>query len=243
MRIDPKGTIAGKSALLVRDCLRTLRARISWDLAALEMAASLEPGTGKPLLRALSAAGLVKSAGRGWWAITSEGQRLSSATAAKPVMRRTAEKALREFLARVDRVNQDPHFLGKVNRVVLFGSMLREDVDRVSDVDLAVEVLPKIADRERLAAKNRRRVQALLDSGHVFRNILDIHFYWYREVFRFLKSRSPVISLADYAAEKPLIMNVPHRMLLGEEEAVPSEPPPERQRRARQSRRDRDCPF
>jgi predicted nucleotidyltransferase len=185
MRIDPKGTIAGKPGLLVRDCLRTLRARISWDMPTLEMAASLKPGTGKSLLRALSAARLVKSAGRGWWAITSEGQRLSSATAAKPIMRRTAEKALHEFLARVEEVNRGARFLGRVNRVVLFGSMLCTNVDRVSDVDLAVEVLPKIADRERLAAKNRRRVQSLLDSGHVFRNILDIHFYWYREVFRF----------------------------------------------------------
>ena len=103
MRIDPKGTIAGHPALLVRSCLRTLRARISWDLAALERAASLEPGTGKPLLRALSAAGLVKSVGRGWWEVTQAGQTLSSATAAKPVTRATAEKALREFLARVER--------------------------------------------------------------------------------------------------------------------------------------------
>ena len=243
MRIDPKGTIAGKPSLLVRDCLRTLRARISWDMPTLEMAASLKPGTGKSLLRALSAAGLVKSAGRGWWAITSEGQRLSSATAAKPIMRRTAEKTLHEFLTRVEAVNRDARFLGRVNRVVLFGSMLCTNVDRVSDVDLAVEVLPKIADRERLAAKNRRRVQALLDSGQVFRNILNIHFYWYREVFRFLKSRSRVISLADYGAEKSLIMNVPHRMLLGKEEAVPAEPAPESQPRVEPSRRRRDCPF
>jgi hypothetical protein len=54
-----------------------------------------------------------------------------------------AEKALREFLTRVERVNCDRQFLGRVNRVVLFGSMLREDVARVSEVDLAVEVLPK----------------------------------------------------------------------------------------------------
>jgi hypothetical protein len=57
MRIDPEGTIAGKPALLVRECLRTLRVRISWDLAALEAAASLAPGTCKSLLQALSAAG------------------------------------------------------------------------------------------------------------------------------------------------------------------------------------------
>src|SRR6476646_3098022 len=142
MRIDARGTIAGKPALLVRDCLRTLRARISWKMATLEMAAALEPGTGKSLVRALSAAGLVKSVGRGWWDITEAGQRLSSATAAKPITRGTAEKALREFLARVERVNRDAGFVGRVNRVVLFGSMLREDVDRLSDVDLAVEILP-----------------------------------------------------------------------------------------------------
>jgi predicted nucleotidyltransferase len=154
------------------------------------------------------------------------GQRLSSATAAKPITRATAEKALRDFLARVELVNRDARFLGRVNRVVLFGSLLRKEVDRLSDADLAVEVLPKITDRERLAVKNRRRVEALLSAGHLFRGILDIHFYWYREVFRFLKSRSRVISLADYAAEKSLILNVPHRMLLGDDEPAPVEPAP-----------------
>jgi len=158
-------------------------------------------------------------------------------------MRKTAEKALHEFLTRVEEVNRDARFLGRVNRVVLFGSVLCTNVDRVSDVDLAVEVLPKIADRERLAAKNRRRVQSLLDSGHVFRNILDIHFYWYREVFRFLKSRSRVISLADYAAEKSLILNVPHHMLLGEDEILPAVHPTEPQPRVKATKRQRDCPF
>jgi len=243
MRIDPNGTVGGKPALFVRDCLRTLSARISWDLATLEMAASLEPGTGRPLLRALSRAGLVRSVGRGWWEITQAGQRLSSATAAKPITRSTAEKALREFLTRVERVNRDARFLGRVNRVVLFGSMLREDVERLSDVDLAVEVLPKIADRELLTARNRRQVEALLRAGHAFRGFLDMQFYWYREVFRFLKSRSRVISLADYAAEKSLIMNVPHRMLLGEEEMIAPEALLASQPRAKPSRRPRDCPF
>jgi hypothetical protein len=41
---------------------------------------------------------------------------LSSATAAKPVTRATAERALSQFLERVTQVNQNPYFL-----VVLFG--------------------------------------------------------------------------------------------------------------------------
>jgi predicted nucleotidyltransferase len=211
-------------------------------VAALETAAALQPGTGKALVRALSNAGLVRSVGRGWWEITAEGQRLSSATAARPVTRATAEKALREFLMRVEQVNRDGQFLGRVNRVVIFGSMLSE-ANRVSDVDLAVEVLPKISDREELGTKNRRRVERLLAGGHVFRNVLEMHFYWYREVFRFLKSRSRVISLADYAAEKSLVMNVPHRMLLGDEEVVPAEPPLNPRPRVKRSRRRHDDPF
>ena len=243
MRIDPSGTIAGYPALVVRNCLRALRVRISWDLTTLEKAANVEPGTGKPLVRSLVAAGLVRSVGHGWWEITQAGQRLSSATAAKPITRQTAEKALAEFLTRVERVNRDARFLGRVNRVVLFGSMLREDVDRVSDVDLAVEVVPKIGDRVKLAARNQRRVESLTRAGHVFRNAFEVHVHWYREVLQFLKSRSRVISLVNYGAEKSLIMNVPHRMLLGEDEQVPAEPPPAPKPRRRTGRRPLDCPF
>ena len=100
-----------------------------------------------------------------------------------------------------------------------------------------------MADGEQFEVKHRRRVKALLSAGHAFRNILDMHFYWYREVFRFLKSRSRVVSLADYAAEKSLILNIPYRMLLGDDETAPVEPAPEGSAYARPDRRRRDCPF
>ncbi len=71
---------------------------------------------------------------------TQTGQTLSSATAAKRVTRATAEKALQQFLRRVEQINTDPYFLAKVTRMVLFGSMLKPETDRLSDVDLAVEL-------------------------------------------------------------------------------------------------------
>jgi hypothetical protein len=70
-----------------------------------------------------------------------------------------------------------------------------------------------------------------------------MHFYWYREVFRFLKSRSRAVSLADYAAEKSLILNIPHRVLLGDDETAPLELASEGKAHARPDRRRRDCPF
>lgn len=89
-------------------------------------------------------------------------------TAARPIYRGTTEKALREFLARVECVNSASRLLGRVNRVVLFASMLHEEVDRLNDVDFAVEVVAKIADHERLAASNRNRLEALaLGNGRV----------------------------------------------------------------------------
>jgi hypothetical protein len=62
------------------------------------------------------------------------------------------------------------------------------------------------------------------------------------EVFRFLKGRSRALSLADYNVEKRLVLAVPHRMLLGDDEptaplASEDSPVP------RLRRRSQECPF
>lgn len=216
---------------------------MAWDLRVLEKAASVEPGRGRALAKALSAEGLIERVRRDAWTITQAGQRLSSATAAKPVSRVTAERVLCDFLERVDRVNRDAYFLGRVNRVVLFGSMLRPEVAVLSDLDLAVEIVPKNGNWDQLQQENQERVEELVDRGRKFRNILEIYAHWHLEVFRFLKGRSRVVSLADYAAEKSLILRVPHRMLLGEDEPPPIEAEPRPESHAKSGRRPRDCPF
>src|SRR5579864_6481225 len=117
--------------------------------------------------------------------ITQAGHTLSSATAAERITRATAEKALQQFLGRVEQVNNDPYFLGKVTRVVLFGSMLKPEIERLSDVDLAVEVASKAEDFDRARVKNYERVEELVRQGHRFRNFLEQEGCWYWEVFRF----------------------------------------------------------
>src|SRR5208283_3321344 len=136
MQIDPKGTVAGWPALLVRRTLRQLRTRLQLGLGDLESAASVQAGKGRALIKALLAEGLIEAAVRNAWNVTQAGQTLSSATAAKRVTRATAQEALQQFLGRVEQVNNDPYFLGKVTRVVLFGSILKPEVERLSDVEL-----------------------------------------------------------------------------------------------------------
>jgi hypothetical protein len=182
---------------------------MSWDLADLEAAAGLAASDGRALLKVLRAEGLIQAAGHGTWEITQAGQTLSSASAARKVTRATAEVALAQFLDRVALVNWDPYFLASANRVVLFGSLLLPEVERLSDVDLAVELVEKETDWDRTQALNQQRVEDLTAMGHRFRGILEVAACWHIETFRFLKGGSRVISLADYRAEKRLFSPFP----------------------------------
>ena len=119
----------------------------------MQAAAGLAPGNGRALVRVLRAEGLIEAVGRGIWTMTQAGVTLSAATAAKQVTRATAERALSELLERVTEVNRNPNFLAKVTRIVLFGSMLKPEVERLSDVDVAVELARKEPDFDR--AKSR----------------------------------------------------------------------------------------
>jgi predicted nucleotidyltransferase len=242
MRIDPKGMVGQYPALLVRQALRQLRNQFQWGLSELEEAAALPPGSGSALAKVLQSQGLIQTAGRGAWTLTQAGQTFSSATAAKPVTRATAEKALSEFLDRVARVNEDPYFLAKVTKVVLFGSMLKPEVERLSDVDVAIELTRKEADLDRASLQNRQRAEELAAGGKRFRNIVEVEFCWHLETFKFLKGGSRVIALADFKVEGSFVMAVPHRVLLGDPEQMAVAPPPA-PKPATRKRRPRGCPF
>ena len=113
--------------------------------------------------------------------MTQAGVTFSAATAAQQVTRATAERALSEFLERVTEVNRNPYFLAKVTRVVLFGSMLKLEVERLSDVDVAVELARKEPNFERAQEQNRQRAEGLANLGRRFRNVLEWEGCWYWE--------------------------------------------------------------
>ena len=245
VRIDPQSVVGGYPALEMRKLVRTLNDRLYWDLKAVQIALSTSPGEASSVVAALEAAGLAKlRRGKGpkTWTTTQLAQSFACATAAKPITRRTAETALADFLERVRRVNQDEFFLGKVTRVIIFGSYLRKDLDRLGDVDIAVELEPKELTRETVRELNAQRVAQLERHGRRFRNVLDRAMWWQTETFRFLKGRSRSISLHDYKADRELIEDVPHSVLLSTAKTQPKLVNNLR-RRGRQVRRPKDCPF
>ena len=128
-------------------------------------------------------------------------------------------------MGRVDYVNGSAGFLGKVVTVVLFGSMLQPEVDRPSDVDVAVEIAPKDLDAERARAKNERHVQMLESVGQHFRGFLERQCFWHYEAFHYLKGGSRVISLVDLKAEGEFVLAAPHRILFADAVWQPDAPP------------------
>ena len=133
--------------------------------------------------------------------------------------------------------------LAKVTRVVLFGSMLKPEVERLSDVDLAVELTREEPDYEQALEQNQQRAEELANIGRRFRNFLEVEGCWYWEAFGFLKGRSRVIALADFSAEKTFVLAVPHRFLIGEPEQAVVQLPPTTREPVVRKRPPRNCPF
>src|SRR3954451_5109597 len=145
----------------------------------LEAVAGLPRGVGQELARALAAQGLIRKLQKDAWTICQAGITFTVATAAKRLTRATAERALATFMERVARVNTDAYFLGQVTRVALFGSMLNPDIDRPSDIDIAVEIAPKITERDSHIKKNNERVQELITLGHHFHHTIEYAACWH----------------------------------------------------------------
>jgi predicted nucleotidyltransferase len=247
MRIDAKAVVGGYSALMVRKLVRRLNNLMFWNAETVQVILGTEPCEAESIVKALAAAGLAvpaPSQGMDRWTTTQFAQAFASATAAKPITRQTANRALAELLERVKKVNSDEWFLAKVTKVVLLGSYLRPEVDQLSDLDVGVELQPKEVDWDRLRAATQKRVEQLQTSGRRFSSWLQVEYWWHLEAFRFLKGRSRAISLIDYKAEKDFVDKVPHKVLFsatagmgaGSQQRKPK-------RRARPRRRPCDCPF
>ena len=246
MRIDPENTVGGYPALRIRKLVRNLNDHLHWDLDAVQAALSVGRREATALVKALEASGLAKvrrSRGPKEWTTTQLAQTFASATAAKPITRKTAEAALTHFLERVNCVNSDDRFLARVTRVIVFGSYLRTDLDRLGDVDVAVELAPKQSNRNRLRELNYQRVAEFQRKGHRFSGVLEREVWWQLETFHFLKGRSRSISLHDYGTEKKLVDRVAHRILISTAEDERQHSALKPLKEVRRGRRPKGCPF
>jgi hypothetical protein len=221
MRIASEQLIAGYSALEVRDFVRRYRF-IKFFAEAAEEALVLSPRTAAVFMNKLVDLGFVETTGtsdrRKVFQVTNRGQALANASAARPIHRKTAERVLAQFLERVQLVNSTHEYAYRVEHVVLFGSML-SDIDRLGDVDVAVQLQPKVSEDAALEEWSMARRRAAEAKGRNFYGVLDWAMWPTREIFLQLKSRSSSLSLHDFC-EVERMSNVRYRVLLGEPQQI-----------------------
>jgi len=212
MKIRKTDVICGYPALLIRDLFKKLL-QTEWLPGAIEQILAPETAEATSLIEALLRNSYIEpSPIDGHYHLTTKGYALAHATAARPIRRKTAERVLEEFLARVEAVNRDPELLFSVGEVWVFGSYMRQG-DELGDVDLAVEFVRRTSDRSRFEELHRARIARAKEAGRTFATVLD-ELHWPRyEVELLLKSRKRSISLHDLDQHRVLLKEQPHRVL------------------------------
>lgn len=223
MRIVSEEFIAGYPALEVRDFLRQYRLT-DFYIGAAEDALVLSPQTATIFMNKLKGLGFVDELERSKWnkrrafRLTIKGQALANASAARPLHRKTAERLLTQFLERVQRVNDTQEYVYRVEHVVLFGSML-SDIDRLGDVDVAVQLQPKVDKGDAFQEWSMARRRVAEAKGRNFRGVFDWAMWPTQEIFLQLKARSSGLSLHDFC-EVEKLPNVRYKVLLGDPQSI-----------------------
>jgi hypothetical protein len=190
MRITKDLVIAGLPALTAREWMRTLSRNNT------EPAVTLDDLTdeGRVIAEWFAEEGFLEETGRpGHYHVTIKGASLAMASAAPPVKRATAQRALDELLARAVEINGNPELLMWVDRIGIFGSFLDPDRDELGDLDCVVWFSRRDSDGDAYIAKSVARAEA---SGRSL-SFIEQLAYGELEVQRYLKGRSRTISLHD----------------------------------------------
>ena len=227
MRIDPRDKIGGVPVMTVRTLLRRfMSATVVGSFFRDERL--LKALLGQELVRLLHrdptqlreprvVLGRGDRAAGPWYELTDEGMRFAQASAAAPLRRATAERKLHEFIARVEQINQSDEYAYRVARVVVFGSYLT-DVERVNDIDLAVELVPRW-DGFNVGIQHRKEQERVrLAPRHRTRNALAVEQWPWREVFLFLKARDRAFSFHDM--RDSILYGIAKRVLYPPEEVT-----------------------
>jgi hypothetical protein len=216
MRIVHDEMIGGYPVLGVRDFLRRYRLA-DFHIEAAEDALGLSPRTAIIFTNKLKGLGFIEELdkwdGRRVFRLTIKGQASANASGARPIHRKTAERILEQFLERVQLVNLTQEYVYRVEHVVLFGSML-SDVDRLGDVDVAVNLAPKVSQSSEFREWHAARIRAAQLKGRCFHTALERAYWPMNEVHLLLKAKSRSLSLHELAQIKHL-PNLPYRVLLG----------------------------
>lgn len=229
MRISSADTIAGQPALAIRELLKKTQTYVG-TLSYLAYQLQVDQKTAWEIFNNLCAEGYIEPVetpdnadeNDTYWKNTLNGNSLAMATARKPITRQTAERLLNEFLQRVKEINACVDYAYYVKQVVVFGSYL-SDSPNLGDIDLALWIEHRYSDMRERSHNHSQRINLALQNGRKFKTFW-AEFCWPRtEVMRFLRNRSPFISIHDLKDEGILSTSIPIKVLFDADAQIDSQ--------------------
>lgn len=211
MRIESNATLADMPILEIRNLLKRNRC-CNWSAATVRYAFKTSFKNARHTISKLENAGYIEPVIVGkktYWKNTLKGNTLAMATAAKPILRATADKKISEFLERVAVVNSENYFLYEVVEVAVFGSYL-SNKERINDIDISISLEPKNTDTIRQQELDLERTNEAIEDGRKFSNTLEALYWPEYQIVRFLKSHSRSISLHQ---DEGLLKRCKHKIL------------------------------
>ena len=226
MRITKEEVVAGHSALRMRGFLRRFE-RGFFMLSAAESFMQLKSRQAAEFINDMIALELIEPTmpfrDKTAFQVARRGHAFANATAATPIHRGTAERVLREFMDRVNAVNASKEYAFRVTSAVLFGSML-SSVDRLGDVDVAIDLQRCISDTAKFRQQCDRRRHLAEEQGRTFATAIHWATWPKEEVVQQLKARSRCLSLHGFDQLMEM-ENLRYRILVGEGNLIASQIP------------------
>ena len=196
MRIDKTQVIAGFSAITVRDFLVQVMDRLFTDDDVVRHFKTNKSDATTIIKELLETEYVepIEIRKHQFLSVTTAGRTLALASAAKPILRKTADKKIAELLERVATINSSNQYVYAVTKVVVFGSYLSKQ-ERINDVDIAIALEKKATSDARFAEMCEQSIQKAQKDGRRFSTQVEMIYWPQQEVHFFLKSRSKAISL------------------------------------------------
>ena len=228
MRITSADTIAGQPALAIRELFKKTK-MYGGTLSDIANQLHVDQKTAQEIFDTLYAEGYIEPVetthnadkNNRYWKTTLNGNSLAIATARKPITRKTAECLLNAFLERVKAINDCPDYAYYVKQVVIFGSYLT-DSPNLGDIDLAIRVEYRYNDILERSRNCQQRIELALQNGRRFKTFWAEMSWPYTEVIRFLRNRSPSISIHDLKEEGILSTSIPSKILFDADAQIDS---------------------
>jgi len=204
MHIDPDEKLAGYRQIEIRDLLRQLRNKPDgWEISLIEKSLHVSCDEAINLAKELKGRDFIRSGGRiskrnlnGFrdeeltiWELTDKGRRFAKAST-EWISREQAREIISSLLKRIEQANQNPEIIYTISRALVFGSYIATDNQRLSDVDVALEFIPKEQDSQKQEELNETRRCQAETRGKRFEDFQQRQAWPEDEVYNFLQEDS-----------------------------------------------------